>query len=131
MRIQKFSNIRQQNFGDVIVLQHGIAVTQQDLDSMVKDSPYAKQWAEIEGKDSLVICSGVEQEELERLQAEPLRIGENLLDKIVRISKRAGELAKGIKPKIINCVEDLRGIDGFKALDAVTHVLAKVRAAAR
>ncbi len=131
MRLQKITNIRQQNFGDVIVLRNGININQDGLDKMVADSPYAKIWADIEGKDSLVICNGKEQEELERLHVEPLKVGETLFDKTIRISQRAGELAKGIKPKIINCVEDLRGIDGFKALDAVTHVLEKVRAAAR
>lgn len=129
MKVQRILNTRQQNFGDVIVLQHGIAVTQQDLDNMVKDSPYAKQWAEVEGKDSLVICSGVEQEELERLQAEPLRIGENFLDKIVRISKRAGELAQNARRRMVNSVNDLSHIDGFEGLDAVTHLLKRIASA--
>ncbi len=73
MRIQRISNTRQQNFGDVIVLRNGINITQQDLESMVKankNSPYAWQWAEIEGKESLVICSDLEKDELATLQAE-------------------------------------------------------------
>lgn len=134
MRIQRIPNIKQQNFGDVIVLRNGINITQQGLESMVKlnkDSPYAWQWAEIEGKESLVVCSDLEKEELKKLQAEFSSLGENRFE---RIRQWAAKIRTDVRKIVVGSLYDLQDIDGFKALvklEPAIDVLAKVRAAAR
>lgn len=66
MKIQHVLNTRQQNFGEVIVLECGEEVSPTDLDNMVAGAPYRKGWFASD-KARLIITNGAEQEELEKL----------------------------------------------------------------
>lgn len=127
MRIQKFSNIRQQNFGDVIVLECGKNVSPTDLDNMIADSPYRRGWFPSD-KARLILTNGKEQAELEKLSSAAYLVDEGAPRQQVlsRILERVEEFSQRVKPIIVNSIHDLKGIYRFENLtriDPVTEFL--------
>lgn len=123
MKIQKISNVSYQNFGNVVVLECGEKVSQLDLDNMVINSPYVKRWTVVSGREKLLVCNGVEQIELDRLDKAVSLVTEESKGSILsRIRTRVQELAQNIKPIIVNSVEDLKRIHDFEALLSVDPI---------
>lgn len=116
MNLQRVSNTRLQNFGQVVVLEPGDKLTWRDIDSMTAGASYGKNWVSSD-KVRLVVYNGTEQAEIEKIRnAIPLLSGQHKKSALTRIWQRVQEFGQKVKPRIVNSMEDLKGITGFEQL---------------
>jgi len=117
MKIQSVSNVRQQNFGNVAVLEYGDKITWLDLDKMVESSPCRKDWFITSDKARLLISNESERGALDQLSDALRKVSLGHSQKISeRLCQCVKEFGQRVKPVIVNSVEDLRSIKGFEAL---------------
>lgn len=119
MRIQRISNTRQQNFGDVIVLEPSGNLNWRDIDSMTAGISCGKNWVTTD-KARLVMYNGAEQAEIQELEDSLKLLATKHQESVhSRIWERIVAFGQSVKPIIVKSVKDLQGINGFEELTVV------------
>lgn len=125
MKIQKITNTRQQNFGEIIVLKRDGDFTWRDLENTVADSSHRMDWFN-NGETGLLLSNGDEKNVLDTLsefQRQLLEKGQTQESKQVSthlhgLVKKYGEIAKIKRTFVIKTIKDFITIDvpGFQDL---------------
>lgn len=122
MNVQRVSNIRQQNFGEVAVLE--VNGGKSFVNFIVpSDAPCRADWFVNADKVLLLLSSAKEKASLDRLdesfsqacKADQMQIAQFAID---RKSKRVIELGQKVKPMLIKTLDDLKSVEipGFEGL---------------
>lgn len=123
MKVQKISNIKQQNFGEVIVLVPGGDNSWTDLTNMFSPkSPYGTDWFIDSYKAKLLVSSGYEQKILTNLrdafysacQTSDLKQAKQIGDCLSMCIKEFAQRAK--TTIIVRTSDNIKNLCGFEKL---------------
>lgn len=125
MKLQKISTTRQQNFGDVIVLEPGGDNSWNDLiDMLSPESSYRLDGFIDLGREKLLVSNGYEKEALDNLsetlyqacrkeeliKAKAIKIGFTLGQRVIKFGRKARETI------IVRDLANIENILGFEKL---------------